>query len=140
MSLNRKNFQLYGKKINLFKNLKLKLITLGVSLLVMTGCSHEYTIEPDSLPVAYVEKAYNQQLNIAGGRVIPYSFEVETNFPNDMNISISPIDENEADAYNNLKITGVPKYKGTFTIHIYAGFYASGDGKLDKTYEFIVNE
>jgi len=140
MSLNRKNFQLYGKKINFFKNLKLKLITLGVSLLVMTGCSHEYTIEPDSLPVAYVEKAYNQQLNIAGGRVIPYSFEVETNFPNDMNISISPIDENEADAYNNLKITGVPKYKGTFTIHIYAGFYASGDGKLDKTYEFIVNE
>ncbi|CAI3158108.1 hypothetical protein MWMV8_MWMV8_02275 [Acinetobacter calcoaceticus] len=124
----------------MFKNLKLKLITLGVSLLVMTGCSHEYTIEPDSLPVAYVEKAYNQQLNIAGGRVIPYSFEVETNFPNDMNISISPIDENEADAYNNLKITGVPKYKGTFTIHIYAGFYASGDGKLDKTYEFIVNE
>lgn len=140
MSLNQKNSQLYGKKNNLFKNLKLKLITLGVSLLVMTGCSHEYTIEPDSLPVAYVGKTYNQQLNIAGGRVIPYSFEVETNFPSDMNISISSIDENEADAYNNLKITGVPKYKGTFTIHIYAGFYASGDGKLDKTYEFIVNE
>ncbi|ETR92746.1 hypothetical protein M212_0094 [Acinetobacter baumannii CI79] len=57
-----------------------------------------------------------------------------------MNISISPIDEHEADAYNNLKISGVPKYKGTFTIHIYAGFYATGDGKLDKTYEFIVNE
>lgn len=120
--------------------MKLKLITLGVSLLVMAGCSHEYTIEPDSLPVAYVGKAYNQQLNISGGRVIPYSFEIETNFPSDMNISISPIDENEADAYNNLKISGVPKYKGTFTIHIYAGFYASGDGKLDKTYEFIVNE
>lgn len=50
MSLNQKNSQLYGKKNNLFKNLKLKLITLGVSLLVMTGCSHEYTIEPGSLP------------------------------------------------------------------------------------------
>ncbi|MDO7209686.1 hypothetical protein Q5M48_16045 [Acinetobacter nosocomialis] len=140
MSLNQKNFQLYGKKNNLFKNLKLKLVTLGVLLLVMRGCGHEYTIEPERLPVAYVGKAYNQQLNISGGRVIPYSFEVETNFPSDMNISISPIDENEADAYNNLKISGVPKYKGTFTIHIYAGFYASGDGNLDKTYEFVVKE
>lgn len=106
----------------------------------MAGCGHEYTIEPDSLPVAYVGKAYNQQLNILGGRVIPQSFEVKDNFPSDMNISIEPIDQNEADAYNNLKISGVPKYKGIFTIHIYAGFYASGDGKLDKTYEFIVNE
>ncbi|MEQ1109210.1 hypothetical protein [Acinetobacter seifertii] len=140
MSLNQKNFQLYGKKNNLFKNLKLKLVALSVPLLVMTGCGHEYTIEPERLPVAYVGKAYNQQLNISGGRVIPYSFEVETNLPSDMNISISPIDENEADAYNNLKISGVPKYKGTFTIHIYAGFYASGDGNLDKTYEFVVKE
>ncbi|ELW82467.1 hypothetical protein ACIN5021_0117 [Acinetobacter sp. OIFC021] len=57
-----------------------------------------------------------------------------------MNISINPIDENEADAYNNLKISGVPKYKGTFTIHVYAGFYASGDRELDKTYEFVVKE
>lgn len=129
---------MYGKKNNLFKNLKLKLVTLGALLLVMTGCGHEYTIEPERLPVAYVGKAYNQQLNISGGRVIPYSFEVETNFPSDMNISISPIDENEADAYNNLKISGVPKYKGTFTIHVYAGFYASGDGNLDNTYEFVV--
>jgi len=109
-------------------------------VLLMAGCGHEYTIEPDSLPVAYVGKAYNQQLNILGGRVIPQSFEVKDNFPSDMNISIEPIDQNEADAYNNLKISGVPKYKGIFTIHIYAGFYASGDGKLDKTYEFIVNE
>lgn len=140
MYLNQKNFQLYGKKNNLFKNQKLDLITLGIPLLLMAGCGHEYTIEPERLPVAYVGKAYNQQLNISGGRVIPNSFEVETNFPSDMNISISPIDEHEADAYNNLKISGVPKYKGTFTIHIYAGFYASGDGKLDKTYEFIVNE
>lgn len=140
MSLNQKNFQLYGKKNNLFRNLKLDLITLGLPLLLMAGCGHEYTIEPERLPVAYVGKAYNQQLNISGGRVIPYSFEVETNFPSDMNISISQIDEHEADAYNNLKISGVPKYKGTFTIHIYAGFYATGDGKLDKTYEFIVNE
>ncbi|HGH3299179.1 TPA: hypothetical protein ACJKZ7_003734, partial [Acinetobacter baumannii] len=113
MSLNQKNFQLYGKKNNLFRNLKLDLITLGLPLLLMAGCGHEYTIEPERLPVAYVGKAYNQQLNISGGRVIPYSFEVETNFPSDMNISISPIDEHEADAYNNLKISGVPKYKGT---------------------------
>jgi len=140
MSLNRKNFQLYGKENNLIKNLKFNFITLGVLLLLMTGCGHEYTIDPERLPVAYVGETYNQQLNITGGRVIPQSFEVETNFPIDMNISISPIDQNEADAYNNLKISGVPKYKGTFTIHIYASFYASGDGNLDKIYEFVVKE
>jgi len=54
MSLNQKNFQLYGKKNNLIKNLKFNLITLGVPLLLMTGCGQEYTIEPESLPVAYV--------------------------------------------------------------------------------------
>jgi hypothetical protein len=62
MSLNQKNFPLYGKKNNLFKNLKLKLINLSVPLLVMTGWGREYTIEPERLPVAYVGKVYNQQL------------------------------------------------------------------------------
>ncbi len=56
MSLNQKNFQLYGKKNNLFKNLKLKLVGLGVPLLVMTGCGHEYTIEPERLPVSLCRK------------------------------------------------------------------------------------
>lgn len=56
MSLNQKNFPLYGKKNNLFKNLKLKLINLSVPLLVMTGWGREYTIEPERLPVAYVGK------------------------------------------------------------------------------------
>lgn len=84
MSLNRKNFQLYGKENNLIKNLKFNFITLGVLLLLMTGCGHEYTIDPERLPVAYVGETYNQQLNITGGRVIPQSFEVETNFPIDI--------------------------------------------------------
>lgn len=78
MSLNQKNFQLYGKKNNFFKNLKLDLITLGAPLLLIAGCGHEHTIEPERLPVAYVGKVYNQTLKITGGRVIPQSFEVET--------------------------------------------------------------
>ncbi|UGQ29774.1 hypothetical protein [Acinetobacter calcoaceticus] len=120
----------------------MKFNKLAIIFLILSvcGCSKDYNIEPNKLPIAHIGKEYNQTLKITGGRVIPQSFEVKDNFPSDMNISIEPIDKNEADAYNNLKITGVPKYKGTFTIHIYAGFYASGDGKLDKTYEFIVNE
>lgn len=111
MYLNQKNFQLYGKKNNLFKNLKLDLLTLGVPLLLIAGCGHKYTIEPERLPVAYVGKIYNQTLKITDRKVIPQSFEVETNFPSDMNISISPIDENEADVYNILKTTGVQNIK-----------------------------
>ncbi|ENV01269.1 MULTISPECIES: hypothetical protein [Acinetobacter] len=116
---------------------KLAVIFLTLSL---CGCSKDYNIEPNKLPIAHIGKEYNQILKITGGRVIPQSFEVKDNFPSDMNISIEPIDQYEADAYNNLKISGVPKYKGTFKIYIYAGFYASGDGNLDKTYELIVKE
>lgn len=107
MSLNQKNFQLYGKKNNLFKNLKLKLVALGVPLLVMTGCGHEYTIEPERLPVAYVGKAYNQQLKITGGKVSEQHFELTSNIPENQGIQITPVDD--IDGYNHIKIEGIPK-------------------------------
>lgn len=136
MSLNQKNFQLYGKKNNLFKNLKLKLITLGISLLLMAGCGHEYTIEPDSLPVAYVGKAYNQQLNISGGKVSEQHFELTSNIPENQGVKITPVDD--IDGYNHIKIEGIPKYKGKYKIVINTYFYGRGDDKLTKTYEFVV--
>jgi hypothetical protein len=138
MSLNQKNFQLYGKKNNLFKNLKLKLVTLGVPLLLMTGCGHEYTIEPERLPVAYAGKAYNQQLKITGGKVSEQHFELTSNIPENQGIQITPVDD--IDGYNHIKIEGIPKYKGRYKILINAYFYGRGDDKLTKTYEFVVKE
>lgn len=136
MSLNQKNFQLYGKKNNLFKNLKLKLITLGISLLLMAGCGHEYTIEPERLPVAYVGMAYNQQLNISGGKVSEQHFELTSNIPENQGVKITPVDD--IDGYNHIKIEGIPKYKGKYKIVINTYFYGRGDDKLTKTYEFVV--
>ncbi|SCD14195.1 Uncharacterised protein [Acinetobacter baumannii] len=136
MSLNQKNFQLYGKKNNLFKNLKLKLITLGISLLLMAGCGHEYTIESEKLPVAYVGKAYNQQLNISGGKVSEQHFELTSNIPENQGVKITPVDD--IDGYNHIKIEGIPKYKGKYKIVINTYFYGRGDDKLTKTYEFVV--
>ena len=138
MSLNQKNFQLYGKKNNLFKNLKLKLVALGVPLLVMTGCGHEYTIEPERLPVAYVGKAYSQQLKIIGGKVSEQHFELTSNIPENQEIQITPVDD--IDGYNHIKIEGIPKYKGRYKILINTYFYGRGDDKLTKTYEFVVKE
>ncbi|XZY05341.1 hypothetical protein ACT4XO_06170 [Acinetobacter baumannii] len=135
MYLNQKNFQLYGKKNNLFKNLKLDLITLGIPLL-MAGCGHEYTIEPERLPVAYVGKAYNQQLNISGGKVSEQHFELTSNIPENQGVKITPVDD--IDGYNHIKIEGIPKYKGKYKIVINTYFYGRGDNKLTKTYEFVV--
>ncbi|WP_264756173.1 MULTISPECIES: hypothetical protein [Acinetobacter] len=39
-----------------------------------------------------------------------------------------------------IEVKGNPKYKGTFTAHILAGFYAEGDAEIDKKYTFIVQE
>jgi hypothetical protein len=122
----------------LFKNLKLKLVTLGVPLWVMTGCGHEYTIEPERLPVAYVGKAYNQQLKITGGKVSEQHFELTSNIPENQGIQITPVDD--IDGYNHIKIEGIPKYKGRYKILINAYFYGRGDDKLTKTYEFVVKE
>lgn len=138
MSLNQKNFQLYGKKNNLFKNLKLDLITLGIPLLLMAGCGHEYIIKPERLPVAYVGKAYNQTLKITGGKVSEQHFELNSNIPENQGFKITPVDD--IDGYNHIKIEGIPKYKGKYKIIINTYFYGRGDNKLTKTYEFVVKE
>lgn len=138
MSLNQKNLQLYGKKNNLFKNLKLKLVTLGVPLLLMAGCGQEYTIEPESLPVAYVGQTYTQQLKITGGKVSEQHFELTSNIPENHGVKIAPVDD--IDGYNHIKIEGIPRYKGRYKIVVNAYFYGRGDDKLNKTYEFIVKE
>lgn len=122
----------------MFKNLKLDLITLGIPLLLMAGCGHEYTIEPDSLPVAYVGKTYNQQLKITGGKVSEQHFGLTSNIPENQGFQITPVDD--IDGYNHIKIEGIPKYKGKYKIIINTYFYGRGDNKLTKTYEFVVKE
>jgi len=118
--------------------LKFNLITLGVALLVMTGCGHEYTIEPDRLPVAYVGKSYTQFIKITGGKVSEQHFGLTSNIPENQGIKITPVDD--IDEYNHIKIEGIPKYKGKYEIRINTYFYGRGDDKLTKTYEFIVKE
>ncbi|HCJ7885364.1 TPA: hypothetical protein NV485_003933, partial [Acinetobacter baumannii] len=59
----------------------------------MTGCSHEYTIEPGSLPVAYVGKTYNQQLKITGGKVSEQHFELTSNISENQGVKITPVDD-----------------------------------------------
>lgn len=53
-----------------------------------------------------------------------------------MGVSIKPA--NDLDGYNIIEVKGTPKYKGTFTIHIWAGFYAGGGAEIKRTYTFIV--
>ncbi|CAA0215824.1 hypothetical protein ABKPCSM17A_01795 [Acinetobacter baumannii] len=116
-----------------FKNL--------IILFLMTsflGCSRDYKIEPHELPVGYVVKLYSQFIKITGGKVSEQHFELYENIPENQEVKITPVDD--IDGYNHIKIDGIPKYKGKYKIVINAYFYGRGDDKLNKTYEFVVEE
>ena len=98
----------------------------------------KYKISPESLPVAHINQEYQQIIKISGGKVIDKYAELETNIPENLGITVKPVDD--LDGYNVIQIKGVPKYKGKYTIHIRADFYAGGDAEIDKTYSFIVQD
>ncbi len=114
-----------------FKNL--------IILFLMTsflGCSRDYKIEPQELPVAYVGKSYSQFIKITGGKVSEQHFGLTSNIPENQGFQITPVDD--IDGYNHIKIEGIPKYKGKYKIIINTYFYGRGDDKLTKTYEFVI--
>ena len=83
-----------------------------------------------------VNQEYKKIVRISGGKVIDHYAKLETNIPEDLGVTVQPVDE--LDCYNIIEIKGSPKYKGEFKIHIWAGFYAGGDAEIDKTYTFKV--
>lgn len=116
--------------------MKIKLIAIFSILLIPTGCGKKYTITPDSLPVAHVNQEYKQSIKISGGKVSDTSSPLKTDIPENLGITIQPA--NDLDGYNIIEVKGTPKYKGTFTIHIWAGFYGGGSNEINKTYNFTV--
>lgn len=116
--------------------MKNKLVFIFSVLLMLTGCGKKYKITPDVLPIARVNQQYTQIINISGGKVVDDGVLLDANIPKELGISIQPV--NDRDGYNIIKIHGTPKYKGTFTIHIQAGFYAGGGNKINKIYTFTV--
>jgi len=116
--------------------MKSKLIIIFSILFILTGCGKKFTITPDRLPIAQVNQEYKQIIKISGGKVVDKDRPLNTDIPENLGITIQPA--NDLDGYNIIEIKGTPQYKGTFTIHILAGFYAGGGGKIDKTYTLIV--
>ncbi|MBJ8434971.1 hypothetical protein [Acinetobacter pittii] len=116
--------------------MKIKLIAIFSILLILTGCGKKYTITPDSLPIAHVNQEYKQTIEISGGKVVDHYAKLETNIPKELGITVQPT--NDLEGYNVIEVKGTPKYKGTFTIHIWVGFYAGGGNEIDKTYAFTV--
>ncbi len=116
--------------------MKIKLIAIFSILLILTGCGKKYTITPDELPVAHVNQKYYQVIHISGGKVVDKDQPLNTNIPEDLGITVQPA--NDRDGYNIVEVKGTPKYKGTFTIHIWVGFYAGGGNEINKTYIFTV--
>lgn len=127
---------MYGKNNNLIKTIKFFWIVCVIPFLLTGGCQDKYTVEPESLPVAYVGQTYTQQLKITGGKVSEQHFELTSNIPENQGVKITPLDD--IDGYNHIKIEGIPKYKGKYRIVINTYFYGRGDDKLTKTYEFVV--
>lgn len=105
-------------------------------LLILTGCGKKYTIIPDVLPTAHVNQEYRQLIQISGGKVVDKEVELTTDIPDDLGITVKP--ENDLSRYNIIEIKGKPKYKGSFSIKIWAGFQGGGSSVIDKTYTFKV--
>lgn len=105
-------------------------------LLILTGCSKKYTITPDSLPIAHVNQEYRQLIQISGGKVSDTSSPLKTDIPENLGITVKTT--NDLDGYNIIEVNGTPKYKGSFTINIWAGFYAGGGNEIKKTYILTV--
>ncbi|EPF79761.1 hypothetical protein [Acinetobacter rudis] len=116
--------------------MKKYLIVILFFILCISGCGKKYTITPDVLPVAHVNQEYRQLVHISGGKVIDKYAELTTDIPEDLGVTVEP--ENDLSRYNIIEIKGKPKYKGTFFIKIWAGFYAGGNSEIDKTYIFKV--
>ncbi|WP_336929583.1 hypothetical protein [Acinetobacter tandoii] len=118
--------------------MKKELIFIFSILLILIGCGKKYSITPDSLPTAHINQEYKQIIKISGGKVVDHYAKLDTNIPEDLGIVVKPIDDQ--DGYNIIEIKGTPKYKGIFTISIWAGFYAGGDAEINKTYTLKVEE
>ncbi|EJB8412603.1 hypothetical protein MW335_002851 [Acinetobacter baumannii] len=107
-------------------------------LLILTACGKKYTITPDVLPTAHVSQEYRQLIQISGGKVVDKEAELTTDIPDDLGITVKP--ENDLSRYNIIEIKGKPKYKGTFSIKIWAGFYGGGSSVIEKNYTLKVEK
>ncbi|MEQ1345242.1 hypothetical protein [Acinetobacter seifertii] len=105
-------------------------------LLILTACGKKYTITPNVLPTAHVSQEYKQLIRISGGKIVDKEAELTTDIPDDLGITVKP--ENDLSKYNIIEIKGKPKYKGTFSIKIWAGFHGGGSSVIEKNYTFKV--
>ena len=105
-------------------------------LLILTACGKKYTITPNVLPTAHVSQEYKQLIQISGGKIVDKEAGLTTDISDDLGITVKP--ENDLSRYNIIEVKGTPKYKGTFTIHIWVGFYGSGSNEINKNYTFKV--
>jgi len=116
--------------------MKSKLVFIFSILVLLTGCGKKYTIIPDVLPTAHVNQEYRQLIQISGGKVVDKEAELTTDIPDDLGITVKPV--NDLSRYNIIEIKGKPKYKGSFSIKIWAGFQGGGSSVIDKTYTLKV--
>ncbi|MCG9480283.1 hypothetical protein MCL30_00530 [Acinetobacter pittii] len=116
--------------------MKYKLIFIFSTIFILTGCGKKYTITPEELPVAHVNQEYQQIIKISGGKVVDQYAKLETNIPENLGVTVKPV--NELDGYNIIEIKGTPKYTGKYTINIKADFFGGGNAEINKNYTFTV--
>lgn len=118
--------------------MKKYLIVILFFILCASGCEKKYSITPNELPIAQVNKNYNETINIDGGKVFDDNAILIIDIPENLGVTIQKKDESYG--YNIIEIKGTPKYKGSFSIKIRVGFFGGGDARIDKTYTFTVTK
>ena len=64
------------------------IIVIFFFILCASGCGKKYSITPNELPIAQVNKSYNETINIEGGKVFDDGAILTTNIPENLGVTI----------------------------------------------------
>lgn len=62
-------------------------------ILILSACGKKYSITPNELPTAQVNKNYNETINIDGGKVFDDDAILITDIPENLGVTIQKKDE-----------------------------------------------
>lgn len=108
----------------------------------IVGCVSKIDISPDYLKPAFLNKYYEQVIEIEKINLVG-EVVVVTDLKDDSGIKVAKIGEDEYFYENTIKIYGIPKNAGKYHVEL-RGYYRGGVGgssvKFNKKYDLVINE
>lgn len=119
-----------------FKFLLLGLFLLASACFQVPHCKSNFNI--DKLPEAILNQPYKQEIGISG-RLRNDSDITWKVAPENSGLTITRFIDKESGLYGGIEISGIPKYVGEITIHLYVGNPGGYVCMFDKAFILKVN-